>query len=102
MIIESISQLIMVIIWKPEKGREGMNKVDSLIKKVVPKKSLQDELSVNNPYIGKSCDELLDYMSGDNYRAPPMRTWEWTQFMFAMMHASGAGLRDDEIQEEMR
>lgn len=68
-----------------------MDRIDRLIAKVVPKPSPIERLKEDNPYIDKSCDELLDYMSSDNYRAPPMRTPEWDKFIFALMHAESNG-----------
>lgn len=61
-----------------------MNRIDRLLKKAKPKPSLVDRLKQNNPYMGKSCDELLDYMSEKNYRAPEKGTKEWNQFIFAL------------------
>jgi hypothetical protein len=37
---------------------------------------------------------LLDYLDGENYRAPDMGTWVWEQFMWAMMNAQ----KDDEME----
>jgi len=71
-----------------------MNRIDKLIEKVKPS-SVSNRLEVDNPYIGKSFEELTDYLSGDNYRAPEMRTWEWTQFMHALMIAPHEGRCND-------
>jgi len=71
-----------------------MNRIDKLIEKVKPSSAL-DRLEIDNPYIGKRFEELTDYLSGDNYRALEMRTWEWTQFMHVMMTAPSYGWCDD-------
>lgn len=68
-----------------------MDRVDRLIAKAIPKPTLIERLQQNNPYIGKTSDELLDYMSADNYRAPNMRTPEWNQFIYAVVHAESVG-----------
>lgn len=75
-----------------------MDRVDRLIMKVVPKPSLQDRLSAGNPYLGKPCMELLDLMcpeSPGGYQAPEMRTFEWSQFIYAVICSAGnGGLRE--------
>lgn len=63
-----------------------MDRVDRLMKRAKPKPTLDDKLRKDNSYLGISSWELLEYLSGDNYRAPQMRTWEWEQFMYAMIH----------------
>lgn len=68
-----------------------MDRIDRLIAKAVPKPSKIDRLRVDNPLMGKSSDELLDYLSGDNYRAPDMKTPEWDKFMYALVHAASDG-----------
>lgn len=62
-----------------------MDKLDRLLLKARPKQSVRDILSEDNPYMSKSFDELLDYMSGDNYHAPEMHTREWDKFIYAMV-----------------
>jgi|GEM_PF-1814956 len=75
-----------------------MEKIERLLlkakTKTEPKLTTTQKALQNNPYVGISFEELLDYMSGDNYRAPPMHTWEWTQYMCALMESqmTGAGL----------
>ena len=68
-----------------------MDKIDRLMRKVKPKQSIQGKLQKDNPYLGKSGTELLDYLSGDNYRAPEKESKEWAKFMYALCHASGEG-----------
>lgn len=68
-----------------------MDRLDRLLLKARPKPTLLDELEENNPYMGKSSDELLDYMDGNNYRAPDMKTPEWGKFMHALVHAVCVG-----------
>lgn len=64
-----------------------MDRIDRLLEKARPKPSLLDKLGMDNPYMGKTSDELLDYLSGDNYRAPEMRTSEWNKYIYAVVHA---------------
>ena len=68
-----------------------MAQSDRLIKKAKPKPTIQDKLKENNPYLGKSDEELLDYLSGDNYRAPEKNTRAWEKFMFALISAPHKG-----------
>ncbi|MEE0203510.1 MAG: hypothetical protein U0I51_23595 [Muricomes sp.] len=68
-----------------------MDRIDRLIVRATPKPSILDRLSIYNLYLGKSCNELLDYLSGDNYRAPDMKTPEWDKFMYALVHAASDG-----------
>lgn len=68
-----------------------MDKIDRLLLKAKPKRTVQDILSENNPYMGKPFHSLLDYLSGDNYRAPEMHTREWEKFMYALMSAPHTG-----------
>ena len=58
-----------------------------MLNKVKPKPTLHDRMKENNPYFGKTSSELLDYLSGDNYRAPEKGTPSWRKFMYALMHA---------------
>lgn len=75
-----------------------MDKLERLLHKAklktTPKLSVTQKALLNNPYVGMSFEDLLDYLSGDNYRAPPLRTWEWTQYLCALMSAphTGGGL----------
>ena len=66
-----------------------MRSIDSLIKRV--KEQLDPKgiasMNENNEYLGKSKEELLDYMSGNNYKAPSMHTPEWNKFMWALINA---------------
>ena len=62
---------------------EDMNKIDRLIEKAMGRTRLEDD----DPYLGKTDAELLDYLSGENYRAPAMHTLEWSKFMYALIHA---------------
>lgn len=67
-----------------------MDRIDRLILKAQPKRELWERLKADNSYMEKTCDELLDMMCPDTpggYCAPPMRTGEWNQFMYAMIHA---------------
>lgn len=68
-----------------------MDRVDRLLMKAKPKKKPWKLLEEDNPYLGKTADELLDYLSGDNYRAPEMRTREWNKFMYALVYAESVG-----------
>lgn len=68
-----------------------MNRLDRLMIKAKPKPTLQHRLAEDNPYLSMSFEELTDYMSGENYRAPAMGTWEWEQFIWAMMQAYSDG-----------
>lgn len=66
-----------------------MKNIDNLIKKAKEQLNPKGILSLNkdNEYLGKSKAELLDYMSGDNYKAPSMHTLEWNKFMWALINA---------------
>lgn len=68
-----------------------MNKIDRLIMKARPKPSLSDRLKIDNPYMGKTFEELILYLSADNYIAPEMQTFQWSQFVFALMSAPSDG-----------
>ncbi len=70
---------------------EYMDKIDRLIEKATSKTRLFDRLETDNPYLGKTDAELLDYLSGENYRAPDMRTTAWSKFIYALMHARSTG-----------
>ena len=74
---------------------KDMDRIDRLILKAKPKPSLNDKLEKDNPYIGMNSNDLLDYMSGDNYRAPEMGTIEWTKFIYALMHSPSVGGLDE-------
>lgn len=66
-----------------------MTKVDSLIQKAERKlkPEIYEKLLIDNPFVGKAFSELLDYMSGDNYKAPEMHTPEWGKYIAALMNA---------------
>lgn len=68
-----------------------MDRIDRLLLKAIPRPTPVQRLQKDNPYIGKSRDELLDYLSGDNYRAPEMHTPEWDRFIYAVVHAGNIG-----------
>lgn len=68
-----------------------MDRLDRLLIKATPKTEPWMRLQQSNPYIGKTCDELLNYLSGDNYRAPEMNTLEWGKFMYALIHSESVG-----------
>lgn len=59
--------------------------------KAMSKADPWERIQQNNTYMGKTCDELLSYLSGDNYCAPEMRTPEWNKFIFALVHAESVG-----------
>lgn len=61
-----------------------MDRLDRLIIRATPKQTLTDRLSEDNSYLGKSMEELLDYM-GTDYRAPHMHTPEWDKFIYALI-----------------
>lgn len=66
-----------------------MRSIDSLIKKAkvqLDPKGIAN-LNEDNEYLGKSKSVLLDYMSGDNYKAPSMNTPEWNKFIWALINA---------------
>lgn len=64
-------------------------KIDVLIKRA--KEHLEPQgieiLKEDNEYLGKFKEELLDWMSGNNYRAPLMHTPEWNKFIWALINA---------------
>lgn len=68
-----------------------MDKIDRLLLKALPRLNINKRLEENNPYLGKPCMELLELLDGDNYQAPEMKTPEWDQFMYAIVHASSEG-----------
>lgn len=73
-----------------------MDKLNKLIDQA--KKQLDPQgvrgLQINNPYIGQSFENLLDYLSGENYRAPDKPSHEWDQYMWALMSAPHDGSGD--------
>ena len=77
-----------------------MSKIDRLLNKAKPKRTICERLAENNPYFKYTRSELLDFMTYGNYRAPKKGTWEWQQFMYAMCHTpmgnGGGGLKDDD------
>lgn len=67
-----------------------MSRIDKLISKAKPKPTLADKLKENNPFLGKSFDELLDCMSIHSkaeLKAPNNGTWEKTKFQYALLDA---------------
>lgn len=68
-----------------------MDRIDRLLNKAKPKLTICEQLATDNPYIGKTDAELLDYLSGDNYRAPEMRTTAWNKFIYALIHSRTTG-----------
>ncbi len=68
-----------------------MDKIDRLIVKATSKTRLFDRLEKDNVYLGKTDEELLDCLRGENYRAPEMYTSAWDKFMYALMHARPTG-----------
>lgn len=70
---------------------EDMSKIDRLIEKAMGRTRLFDKLVDDNPYLGKTDAELLDYLSGENDRDPDMHTTAWSKFIYALMHARSTG-----------
>ena len=68
-----------------------MDKIDRFIMRALPKVRIVERMRKDNPYLGKTCMELLELLSGENYQAPEMKTPEWDQFMYALVHSSGEG-----------
>lgn len=68
-----------------------MDRIDKLLLRAVPKPTPLQRLQYDNPYMGRGCNELLDYLSGDNYQAPEMETPEWNKFIYAVVHAVSVG-----------
>ena len=64
-------------------------KIDSLIKRA--KEHLDPQgisvLKEDNEYLGKSKEELLSYMSAEDYKAPSIHTQQWNKFIWALMNA---------------
>lgn len=74
-----------------------LDRIDRLLLRATPKPTPLQLLQQDNPYMGKSCEELLDYMSGDDYRAPYIGAPGWNMFIYALVHsASTGGLSDVE------
>lgn len=70
---------------------EYMDRIDRLLNKAKPKPTICEILAKDNPYLGKTEADLLNYLSRDNYRAPDMHTTAWSKFMYALMYARSAG-----------
>ena len=71
-----------------------MNRIDRLIIKAQPIREPWQRLEQDNPYMEKSCAELLDMMGPDTpgkCNAPLMRTREWEHFIYALIHFSSTG-----------
>ncbi len=68
-----------------------MDRIDRLLLKAAPKDTPWQRLQKDNPYLGKTSLELLEYLDGDNYRAPDMGTQEWGKFMYALVHSESVG-----------
>lgn len=65
-----------------------MDRIDRLIIKAKPKQTIIDKLRKNNPFIGKSFDELMKYMEIDTgLEVPESGTFEHGKFNFAVMEA---------------
>lgn len=67
-----------------------MDRLDKLILKAKPKLTPVQRLAVDNPYLGKTFDEMLDMMSPGNAegcQAPEMRTPDWAKFMYALVNS---------------
>ena len=67
-----------------------MDRLDKLILKAKPKLTPVQRLAVDNPYLGKTFDELLDMMCSETpggYQAPEMRTPEWQKYMYALVNS---------------
>ena len=75
-----------------------MDRIDRLIIKAKPKPNILDKLKQDNPYLGKSCDELLDMMCPETpggYTAPDKSSREWLKFTYALLHSqSNNGLKE--------
>lgn len=72
-----------------------MKQIERLIQRAAQKKeTLSNNLDFDNPYMGMSSEALLDYLDGDNYKAPEMGTLEWSKYMLALMAASSDGSRE--------
>lgn len=69
---------------------KDMNRIDRLIMRAQPKPTIQNKLEENNPYIGSSFNELLDYLCPDSKgecRTPERHTDDWHKYMWALMDA---------------
>ena len=64
-----------------------MDRITKLLNKAKPKRTLSEWLEKDNPYLGKTDAALLEYLDGNNYRAPEMHTVAWEKFMYALIHA---------------
>ena len=81
------------IAWGVSIG-ENMDKIDRLIMKAQPRWEPWQRLEQGNPYMEKTCEDLLNMMCPDTpggYSAPPMRTREWERFIYALLHSSSTG-----------
>ena len=68
---------------------ENMDRLDRLILKAKPKLTPVQLLAVDNLYLGKSFDELLDMLCPESVgeeKAPEMRTPDWGKFMYALVN----------------
>lgn len=67
-----------------------MNRIDRLIAKAKPKKTIFDKLKENNPFLGMSFTELLDCMCPHiptKLEVPKNGTPEKDKFNYAMLEA---------------
>lgn len=83
----------MRIAWGVSIG-EDVDKIDRLIMKAQPRREPWKRLEQDNPYMEKTCDELLNMMCPDKpegYNASPERTREWEQFIYALIHSASTG-----------
>lgn len=67
-----------------------MDRLDKLIMKARPALTPLQRLTLDNWYLDKSFDELLDMIcpeSAGEQKAPEMRTPEWAKFMYALVNS---------------
>lgn len=65
-----------------------MNRLDRLILRAKPKQTIIEKLREDNPFIGKSLEELMKYMEKDaGPEAPESGTSDHGKFILALMEA---------------
>lgn len=62
-----------------------MDRIDRLLMRAKPRIQPWQRLKQDNPYSKLYHDELLEYLDGENYRAPEMGTTEWNKFIYALV-----------------
>lgn len=71
-----------------------MDRIDRLLMKATSGLTTWQRLMKDNPYLDKSCEDLLDMMCPETpggYMAPDKGSPEWEKFICAIMHCASTG-----------